>query len=747
MQFVSRRTIALAIPLLSLPLAWILFRLILLEPAIQARASSDAAAAGTTQHFPIALNTRNPAVELVDAWTTDPAGTTQLAFLPGDALVHQVSGQTHVADPITATLQMTQAGLCGESLVFSDTLTLPPGSWQHSVPAPAPTCTGIYTTTTRLIYNTYAPTMTTPIVVKVAGEPVFTQEQGFDRCGLPSVQDMQSWWDHSPYYVFNLYLGGIHFACSQNPLDAIWVHQVAEQGWSFTAIWVGPQPPCTNFRHKISLNPAQAYQEGQQEATAAAGVARYLGLFGAHTIHYDIEAYSGANAACRDAVQSFMQGWTDQLHALGLKSGGYGGACSSFLADWHENSPPPDQIWIAHWIRSGYDPNVTVWDAPCVSNDLWPDQQRLKQYAGGHVETWDGVSLTVDSNVFDTSVISWPQLPSAAARSWDSVQDFALLGPAQGWVQQGGDLFWTDNGGQSWTDITPESFEVLSAGFSNGQLGWVVGWRGAGLQVGRTSDGGRTWELAAVDEDFPAQPGVASAAIEVLDRETLWIALRLQSGSSFSPGRLYASQDGGRTWEERSHPLGEPVHFWDEREGWTAGGPAQDQLYHTQNGGRSWVPVDLPVSLQSPLALGLPIRTESGEGWLAAVDQRAGRPRLAFYALEDPGAGWREVGRFTAARGRHHRSLLGMLGPSTLQAGLARLGALPPGTVAVDYWESQSGWVLVQEGECQGPKDPAADHGVAVSAERSCHQLATLLATIDGGENWQPLNLPLDAGR
>ena len=40
---------------------------------------------------------------------------------------------------------------------------------------------------------------------------------------------------------------------------------------------------------------------------------------------------------------------------------------------------------------------LTGW--PTAGNTLWAEWQRAKQYRGDHVETWGGVSLTVDSDI------------------------------------------------------------------------------------------------------------------------------------------------------------------------------------------------------------------------------------------------------------------------------------------------------------------------------------------------------------
>ncbi len=201
-------------------------------------------------------------------------------------------------------------------------------------------------------------------VVNDPGTVKVNVQHGFDKCSHPDLDDMQVWWNKSPYVVFNLYLGGVSYACKNNPLDAVYVRQLAEQGWWFIPTWVGPQAPCSKYTYKMSYGDA-AYQEGRDEADEAYKRAEALGLFGQKIIYYDLEAYSG-DTTCRNSVKKFIRGWTERLHELGSKAGGYGASCRSYIEDWAQNDPPPDDIWIAHWILDEYDPSATVWNAVCL---------------------------------------------------------------------------------------------------------------------------------------------------------------------------------------------------------------------------------------------------------------------------------------------------------------------------------------------------------------------------------------------
>jgi len=500
---------------------------------------------------------------------------------------------------------------------------------------------------------------------------------------------MRHWWEKSPYSVFNLYLGGVSFYCRDQPLDALWVNQVVQQGWSFILTWVGPQAPCSNFKYKMSDKPPIAYNQGREEAEAAAQAAEDLDILGDKIIYYDLEGYSDPGTSCRDVVHSFLQGWNERLHELGLKAGGYGGACSSYISEWAQIQPPPDDVWMAHWYRSFYDPNASVWDTPCVPNELWANHQRIKQYTGGHKETWGDVSLTLDSNVLDGEItaisvvpVSFTRdTPAVTIRTWGpQLRAAELVSPAHGWALVQEKLVWTADGGARWQEITPDVQRILGVSFHDPLNGWLVAQthRRGEINILRTHDGGKTWGKSSTllyDEAIL----IEQAFIEILDERTLWVALRLPSSSNFSLGQLFASQDGGHTWQKRSIPLGEAVHFMDAQEGWTAGGPSGNQIFSTQDGGLTWR-----------------LKTNDIEIYTDASTQPTPDLSLALPS------NWAQ-------------------------------NTLPEGTVSVSTLGGKRAWVVVQRGNCQGSKQP--DGGDPLQ----CDLLNMLLATEDGGQTWREI--------
>jgi hypothetical protein len=66
-------------------------------------------------------------------------------------------------------------------------------------------------------------------------------------------------------------------------------------------------------------------------------------------------------------------------------------------------SPTLDFITGAAWDGN---PNTGV--MPCVSTSNWVHNQRHKQYRGGHNETWNGVTVQVDSDCSNGPVYPGP---------------------------------------------------------------------------------------------------------------------------------------------------------------------------------------------------------------------------------------------------------------------------------------------------------------------------------------------------
>jgi hypothetical protein len=336
-----------------------------------------------------------PPSTITDAWLTDQSAIRSDTFAPGEIVTYQIRGNNPRNWPVEVNFSWQQVGDCGESQLYEQTLTLPAGDWVYQYDGVALDCLGAYDNTVTITADDFTDTLSTQGKVVDTSSDIITRQavHGFEKCGLPSIEKMQTWAQESPYTVFNIYLGGDHFACKLL-IDADWVRATAAQGWEFILTWAGHGTSCweagkDNY-HPISSKPAVAYQEGRDAAEEAIGAARSLGFLGQKIIYYDVEGYTNdENSVCSKSMQAFLEGWAARLQENGDKAGAYGSPCRSYILDWWTNDPLLDDIWFARWSYEEYTEGVTVDDSgSCALPDkVWPGR-RIRQYAGDHNEEW-----------------------------------------------------------------------------------------------------------------------------------------------------------------------------------------------------------------------------------------------------------------------------------------------------------------------------------------------------------------------
>jgi Domain of unknown function (DUF1906)/Putative peptidoglycan binding domain len=234
---------------------------------------------------------------------------------------------------------------------------------------------------------------------------------GFDQCLAPTQRAMDVWLKHSPFLAVGIYISGASRACRHQPnLTPTWISTQLHNGWRLLPITLGPQAPCNprfpryGKDHVIDNHPGsagrftKARRQGVAEAGKAVSAAQKLGLAEGSTLWYDIEGFDQTNLRCRRASLAFLSGWTNGLHGLHFVSGVYSSAGSGIWAldDARVNDPSayhlPDRIWIARWDGKA---NTST---SYIRDDGWRPRNRMKQYLGGHDETWGGVTINIDRN-------------------------------------------------------------------------------------------------------------------------------------------------------------------------------------------------------------------------------------------------------------------------------------------------------------------------------------------------------------
>lgn len=241
--------------------------------------------------------------------------------------------------------------------------------------------------------------------------PGFFTGYGFDQCLAPTQAKMDAWLASSPFLSVGIYISGNSRACRSQPnLTPAWVSTQLARGWRLLPITLGPQASCQprfpRYGDDPTINPdptnwwSKAKAQGTLEAGRAVAAAKDLGIVPGSTLFYDLEGFDLSNTNCRESALRFVHAWDIRLHELGYKAGFYSSASSGIkmVDDARVNHPGvftlPDTIWIARWDGQA----TTTTESRYLRSDGWTGGSRLKQYQGGHDETWGGVTINIDRN-------------------------------------------------------------------------------------------------------------------------------------------------------------------------------------------------------------------------------------------------------------------------------------------------------------------------------------------------------------
>jgi len=207
-----------------------------------------------------------------------------------------------------------------------------------------------------------------------------------------------------------------------------------------------------------------------------------------------------------------------------------------------------------------------------------------------------------------------------------TITQIQMFDTTTGWgtgyqVDSGAHILFTEDGGRTWADRTPPELLAGSPGenesvwtrFLDPQTAWAI-YAPQGTpppaqspMVWRTTDSGLSWQpspLLQVDgmEDFFKPEGFAS-----FGGDHGWLLVHVGGGMSHDYSYLYATHDGGVTWERVADPYGIGIQsllntglaFADSRFGWVTkdnlGIMAGAFFEQTTDGGTSWEDIFLPA--------------------------------------------------------------------------------------------------------------------------------------------------------
>ena len=232
-----------------------------------------------------------------------------------------------------------------------------------------------------------------------------------------------------------------------------------------------------------------------------------------------------------------------------------------------------------------------------------------------------------------------------------------------GWAMDQGSLLRTDDGGVSWTNVTPKGVGSLSEGrwfIFDTLTAWVVSNEepSTSVTIYRTTDGGRKWDSAQINT-APNYGRVTSLAF--LDSTHGWLLTSYGVAMGSESIETFQTNDGGASWEstasanghlEKSNGL--PVTgdkngliFANQKNGWLTGFSHGNGiwLYTTPDGGVTWAPQSIvappgyhteggSVSTEPPHFFGQEI------GLLPVEFGGQTPPSLVFYRTQDGGVSW-----------------------------------------------------------------------------------------------------------
>jgi photosystem II stability/assembly factor-like uncharacterized protein len=338
---------------------------------------------------------------------------------------------------------------------------------------------------------------------------------------------------------------------------------------------------------------------------------------------------------------------------------------------------------------------------------------------------------------------------STHAQSAGQIESMKLLTADTGWAATRNKLFWTNDDGLHWTDITPKASEagatISAVFFLDPSSGWVLLSHSAGdeqpeFELATTTNAGTKWSTSRIKIPALNPPEAiltGAGYMYFLDSSRGWINLSVASGSAFHPGAALSSKDGGKTWNWV--PMGSgsagPIMFTTLQDGWILS-PDQTELYVTHDASKSWQPVSLTAPAmaragdETAHAYYMPTFSDSRHGMMIASFPNSAP---VLYRSLDSGLSW--------APGR----VLPSTGPSAISIGgstffAASVSASTLTLTKLDLSEASS-LPTTEKAELRGISglrgvgsalDPShfldEQHGWVLAGE--------LLSTSDGGATW-----------
>ena len=322
-----------------------------------------------------------------------------------------------------------------------------------------------------------------------------------------------------------------------------------------------------------------------------------------------------------------------------------------------------------------------------------------------------------------------------------------LVSGERGWARTHEGLYWTEDGGRRWREITPPGDPAALDGvyFRDPEHGWAGGEEGQEgenrVVLFATDDGGRTWRRRPVE--VRGLGTIASdTAFAPVGRRRVFALVGESRNTAYSVGHLFTSGDAGGHWHQLPDPPHRgPIAFESPRDGWLAAEGHLPGLYRTHDGGHTWAEVHVapPPGVPAETATFRPPQIDAeGGGLLPVVFDSPRASTAVIYRTEDRGRSWEPISRY-------RMRLLG-----AMAAGSHLFSRGNSATIVSDYGAPP--YVLLQPRH--RPPSPLPARGLPPDARLSfagarygfalahTNDLDRLYRSEDGGKSWEPTTHP-----